>query len=439
MTTKKKTSGYTIKSLLFEIIPEAAEAARGRYPSFSQRDLYYVCRDRYLNHPERPFDKEYRIKRAAGETDIQYEARREAVRRSRLPIDYKYFTTKVLREYEREYGEIDGLIRETYGTFVEPHTGESIELGTREVADYRFPDYKFDKILLVEKLTERPKFEHDRIAEKYDMAIIYSRGYATEALHHLLTQAQEGNYQVFVWHDADVDGYNIVRNLREATDNMPTTIEVIDIGLSVEEALRIGCASEPFTDDDALPRALRATLDGLELEYFEGRQVRFEINGIPSDSRIAYVEEQLREHGIRSKYIPPNDVLEEALEDDFASEIEYRVGRIIDHFVDKDAIVTTVMGDLRDEILLEDAAEFIRGRFEVEPTTTWSDVVDSEHRRRAIEQSGTIEEMVREAIVTNGDGAGGRRTRRSRRVSVSGCTQRPSASWPRPSRWIPAS
>jgi hypothetical protein len=59
-----------------------------------------------------------------------------------------------------------------------------------------------------------------------------------------------------------------------------------------------------------------------------------------------------------------------------------------------------VMGDLRDEILLEDAAEFIRGRFEVEPTTTWSDVVDSEHRRRAIEQSGTIEELVREAIVT---------------------------------------
>jgi hypothetical protein len=84
--------GYTIKSLLFEIIPEAAVEARGEYPAFSQRDLYYGCRDRYLNHPDRPLHREHMLKREKGETDEQYEARRENARKTRAPIDFGYFT-----------------------------------------------------------------------------------------------------------------------------------------------------------------------------------------------------------------------------------------------------------------------------------------------------------------------------------------------------------
>src|SRR5206468_679235 len=101
--------------------------------------------------------------------DEQYEARREDARRSREPIDYKYFTTNILRKYEDTYNEIEGMIREPHGTFVEPHTGESIELGTLEVASYSLPEHSFDKILYVEKGTEKTKFETERIAEKYDM------------------------------------------------------------------------------------------------------------------------------------------------------------------------------------------------------------------------------------------------------------------------------
>jgi hypothetical protein len=56
-------TNHTIKSLLFEIIPEAAEEAQGEYPAFSQRDLYYNCRDRYLSHPSRPFHREFMLRR----------------------------------------------------------------------------------------------------------------------------------------------------------------------------------------------------------------------------------------------------------------------------------------------------------------------------------------------------------------------------------------
>jgi hypothetical protein len=78
-----KKSSYTIKSLLFELIPAASAAAKERYPKFSQRDLYYNCRNKYLTHPERPYHREYMIKREKGETEEQYEARRARIRQTR--------------------------------------------------------------------------------------------------------------------------------------------------------------------------------------------------------------------------------------------------------------------------------------------------------------------------------------------------------------------
>jgi Topoisomerase 6 subunit A/Spo11, Toprim domain len=390
----------SMKALLWRLIPEGAKEAGGSYPVFSQRDLYYKVRDKYLEHPERPYHREYMLKCYKDETDEQYEARREAARRRRGPIDYGYFKSKVLKPYEREHGPIEGMIREAYGKFVEPHSGESFELGTLEVASYTFPPHSFDKILVVEKLTERNKFEHDRIAEKYDMAILYSRGYATEALHELLSVAEEGEYQVFIWHDADVDGYNIFRNIRQATPNMPRAIEVIDIGLTVEEAIRIGCSSEPFESDEALPHELRPLLNDVELKYFEEKQIRFEINGIEADERMAYVEEQLRAHGIRPKYVPPEDELEELVAQEFEREMEFRVGMVIDRLVDKRAIVTTVTEEMRERLQLEDAEPFIRERFEERPTASWSGVVDAEHRRRARAAREEIEDLVRETLVT---------------------------------------
>lgn len=392
--------GYSIKGLLFELIPSAAADAGGKYPVFSQRDLYYKIRGRYLNHPARPFHREHMLKRKGEESDAQYAARREEARRTRAPIAYKYFTIDILRDYEDEHGKIPGMIRETYGKFVEPHTGESLELGTEEVAGYSFPEHRFDKILLIEKLTERPKFEYDRIAEKYDMAIVYTRGYATEALHELLEAAEDGDYQIFVWHDADLDGYNICRNIRAATKRMPVSVEVIDIGLTVEEALRIGCASEPFTDGDALPGELRETLTAVELEYFEERQIRFEINGIDADSRIAYVEEQLRVHGIRPKYVPPEDDLRTLADDDLRIDIALRVDMAIDAAVDKYAIVTMVTEALWDRLRIDDPTALVRQSFEDDPYKPWSEVVDVEHRARTRKAKEEVVELVREAIVT---------------------------------------
>ena len=75
--------------------------------------------------------------------------------------------------------------------------------------------------------------------------------------------------KIFVLHDADIDGYNIARTLGEATRRMPDhNIDVIDLGLTVPQAIEYGLETEKFTRKKELPADLE--LDEDALEWFTG-------------------------------------------------------------------------------------------------------------------------------------------------------------------------
>ncbi len=87
---------------------------------------------------------------------------------------------------------------------------------------YVFPSWLYDKILYVEKKGVWPILQSARLAERYDMAVVAGEGYATEAIRVLFQASKQRiDYQLFVLHDADPDGYNIARTLREETARMP--------------------------------------------------------------------------------------------------------------------------------------------------------------------------------------------------------------------------
>jgi len=52
-------------------------------------------------------------------------------------------------------------------------------------------------------------------AERLDMAILISKGYAVKAIKKLLCKARGEDLQIFVRHDADLDGCTVVRCLEE--------------------------------------------------------------------------------------------------------------------------------------------------------------------------------------------------------------------------------
>jgi DNA topoisomerase VI subunit A len=97
----------------------------------------------------------------------------------------------------------------------------TLGLGTIEVANYEFPEYTFDKILYVEKEGELSKLQAAKLAERYDMAICSGKGQPTEAVRTLFERAEGGDYQLFVFHDADLDGYDIARVMGEETSAPP--------------------------------------------------------------------------------------------------------------------------------------------------------------------------------------------------------------------------
>ena len=146
-------------------------------------------------------------------------------------------------------------------------------LGTREVEEYELPPWQFDKILYVEKMGLEAQLAPYRLGQKYDMAIMYGKGYAVTACRDLLARSEFRDMKIFVLHDADIDGYNIARTLGEATDRMPDhNIEVIDLGLTVPQAIEHELETERFTRKVDLPADL--DLDEDALEWFTGEPIR---------------------------------------------------------------------------------------------------------------------------------------------------------------------
>lgn len=151
------------------------------------------------------------------------------------------------------------------------------------------------------------------------MALISAEGYASEAARVLFSQVDEKqSYQLFVLHDADPHGYNIARTLAEETKRMPGySVEVIDLGFRLEEALDIGLLTETFTRKNALPSGSKLSVK--EFAYFTGRPSskswiceRVELNALRPSQRLEYVEAKLKEHGATAKVIPPAGVIAQA-------------------------------------------------------------------------------------------------------------------------------
>lgn len=283
------------QDIVFHVLPQALAQAtgNGQY-AVSARTLYYQVRQR-----------------------IQPYTTKE--------LDYNYFSQNLLTRYRQLYGEIRGLFYDPRGVLYEPHTGKEIKLGTQQVDRYQFPEWTYNKILYVEKKGLWPSLQDAQIAERYDLAVIAAEGYASEAARTLFAAADSSQaYQLFVLHDADPYGYNIARTLREETRRMPGySVDVIDLGLHLADALELGLPEEEFTRKKALPAGLHLT--ETEQAYFVGKPVysletrrksqqawlcrRVELDAFPAPDLVAYIERKLREAGAAGKVIPSEAAL----------------------------------------------------------------------------------------------------------------------------------
>ena len=352
--------------------------------------------------------------------------------RSRIPVltdkrfnpdrGYKYFSQTLLPEYQAQREQegkerLAGVYYDPRGKLHEPHGGSSVDLGTREVEAYEFPDYVFDKLLYVEKKGQFPLLKAARLMERYDMGIVTGEGFSTVAARTLVQTAQKDQkYQIFVLHDADYPGYNIVRTLRDETARMPGhSVELYDLGLTVEQVIQKGKEPEEYERSSAMPSELEPLLSHIEREWFVGEYLgkkgnkdtysskRFELDDLTAPETITHIEDRLGELGVEPKVIPPDGVLAERREQMYRAEVGGWVDEIIAEILLTDELKAKMAEEFEERFKLQGARAWIETGFKRDDTQSWRDALKGTLQRaydakHEADMEASVREYIRETV-----------------------------------------
>lgn len=259
----------------------------------------------------------------------------------------QYFTQTLLPDYMTEYGCDDwDVVFDARGHFTEPHTKVIIPLGTLEVrryiqdADYsgppdiataieglggavwptRGPWNRYSAILFIEKEGFMPLFAKVRLAERYDIAIMSTKGMSVTAARMLVDTLCFNRIPLLVLHDFDKSGFSIAATLQKDTRRYryESEVNLIDLGIRLDDVVANGLESESVLYGSADPRqnllANGATAEEVAFlcddpdvwHGYSGQRV--ELNAFTSDKLVAWIEAKLKLHGI-AKVIPSTEDL----------------------------------------------------------------------------------------------------------------------------------
>ena len=322
---------------------------------------------------------------------IYYRARGDILRRTgRGQYDSGYFSPNLLVNYVNERSLDWDIVWDDRGHFTEPHTGRVIGVGTLAVREYLGetckpvtlaagvskaavetlgPAGRFGEILFVEKEGFAPILEAARIAERFDIAVMSSKGMSTTAARLLVDKlCGQWGVRIYTLHDFDITGFSIKRTLTESGRRyqFAHAIDFVDLGLRLADVVDLDLESEPV----ALTRDEDKTADRLRINGATEEEIAFlldgqrvELNAMASDQFVAFVERKLAEAGAR-KVIPDAALMKEtyrtlAREAKARSALEAELERIA-------AVAVKTPNDL---------AKRVRAYLDKHPTETWDAAV----------------------------------------------------------------
>jgi hypothetical protein len=168
--------------------------------------------------------------------------------------------------------------------------------------------------LFIEKEGFSALLAQAQIAERFDVAIMSTKGMSNVAARMLIDRIAPCIDSVLVMHDFDVSGFTIFGTLgsdgrRYTFDN---DVHVIDLGLRLADVRELDLQSERVdTLGDWSKRTDTLISHGAtrdEIDFLWSHRV--ELNAMPSEAFIRFLERKLIEHGVK-KVIPADDMLEQ--------------------------------------------------------------------------------------------------------------------------------
>jgi hypothetical protein len=322
---------------------------------------------------------------------IMYAARGHIQQITGKRLDDRYFCQTILPDYCLTFADETAswdIVWDARGNLVEPHTNRQVPLGTLEVREYQAgsgsrylvrehqggwatcgPDDRFGAVLFVEKEGFMPLFRAVKLAERYDLAIMSTKGLSTTSARQLVDHFVGGKgVPVLCIRDFDLDGFKIAGTLREGTRRYSGSSEgatelglrgedVETWGLEGEDVFYRGAGGRLLEDPAAIRGKIEPTLRGYgatadEIDLL--LEQRVELNAFASDKLFEWIEGKLEEHGVE-KIVPRSDVLTRAARgfarDAIAERHLKALEREIDAEVDKldlDGLRDGVVAELQD-------------------------------------------------------------------------------------------
>jgi DNA topoisomerase VI subunit B len=341
---------------------------------------------------------------------IMYKARPMILDLTGKPsLNDEYFTQTLLPDYLKEHEECGSwrIDWDARGHLKEPHTDREVALGSAEVREYLNgaaiastaaqntsrdreakakapakldlymsfptcgPEHRYRAVLFVEKEGFGALFKEAQLAERFDLAIMSTKGMSNTSSRKLLDDlSQRGVQQIFVLHDFDVSGFSIFGTLGTSNRryNFDNQIPVVDIGLrlvDVDESLETERVATSGDWDRRVTTLRRHGATEEEIDFLRFRRV--ELNAMTSRQLLDLIETKLHEDGVE-KLIPEIGILER------------HARRCIEQ-----SLTTGVMSDLLPRIakqaanyaLPADLYERVAARLEASPSLSWDFAVSA--------------------------------------------------------------
>lgn len=282
---------------------------------------------------------------------IFYNARPPIQERTHKPLSDQYFIQTLLVDYMKRHPETEewDVIFDSRGHLTEPHTDRVVPLGTLEVRDYldkirnpsdedvleallpqtrTFPTIgprnRYSALLFIEKEGFSPLFQQVKLAERYDIGLLSTKGMSVTACRNLIDElaADGAGIPLFVLHDFDKSGFSILGTLKRSTPRYEfrNVVEVVDFGVRLSDVKQYRLVSEDVhykSEKADAKRRQNLALNGAtpeEIDFIcgDGRVgQRVELNAFNSGDFVEWIEGKLEEHGVR-KVIPGVACIERA-------------------------------------------------------------------------------------------------------------------------------
>ena len=297
-----RSARYTIKDAAYEIMETAylKASGNGRFPANARQIMYAV----------RGYIQE----------------------RTGQPLQDNYFTQTLLIDYMEERRKSWDVVFDARGNFTEPHSRTNVPLGTLAVRRYlaeaghqqvtdpalepirsdfptKGPANRFGAVLFIEKEGFDEILKAARIAERYDIAVMSTKGMSVTAARLLVDRL---HVPLLVLHDFDQSGFSIIGTLRRSTRRYRFTrrVNVIDLGLTLDDVVEYGLEAEEQRLTQSVLTLRRNGATAADITFLQQNQ-RVELNALTSDQLVEMIETKLTALGI-CKVVPDADLLASA-------------------------------------------------------------------------------------------------------------------------------